>query len=91
MLIAKGGGLDDRDAFVENCRKANISADEALEVAKWEFNPGMSASQSEGPANTDGADEFNEMFWRYHPHQHPQGREHRARLNSIRRKYWTNT
>ncbi|KAJ7812676.1 hypothetical protein B0H13DRAFT_2383139 [Mycena leptocephala] len=39
-LIAKGGGLDDRDAFVENCRKANVSADEALEVAKWEFNRG---------------------------------------------------
>ncbi|KAJ7881147.1 hypothetical protein B0H13DRAFT_936617 [Mycena leptocephala] len=91
-LIAKGGGLDDRDAFVENCRKANVSADEALEVAKWEFNPGvpMTASKWNGndpaanSANPDGASDFDEMFWKLRPNQHPQYAEHWERMCS----YW---
>ncbi|KAJ7881149.1 hypothetical protein B0H13DRAFT_2345240 [Mycena leptocephala] len=65
-LIAKGGGLDDRDAFVENCRNANVSADEALE------------------RKPDGASDFDEMFWKLRPNQHPQYAEHWERMCS----YW---
>ncbi|KAJ7035582.1 hypothetical protein C8F04DRAFT_1258790 [Mycena alexandri] len=38
-LVAKGGGLDDQDVFNRNCRASDVSVDEVLRVAKWEFNP----------------------------------------------------
>ncbi|KAF9049284.1 hypothetical protein BDZ89DRAFT_1057641 [Hymenopellis radicata] len=84
-LIAQGGGLDDRDAFVRNCREAKVSADEALAVAKWNFDPGMTISQSEGSVpNTDGADGFDEMFYQLNPSQHPQYPERWAKITA----YW---
>ncbi|KAJ7207952.1 hypothetical protein GGX14DRAFT_634563 [Mycena pura] len=87
-LIAKGGGLDDRDVFVKKCREASVSADEALKVAKWDFNPGMTASKLEGRPvaniDSDGEAEFNEMFWQLNPDKHPQAAERWERMRS----YW---
>ncbi|KAJ6590419.1 hypothetical protein DFH09DRAFT_1074056 [Mycena vulgaris] len=83
-LVAKGGGLDDRASFVRNCREAQVSTEEALEVAKWEFNLGVTASGSGGLANADGADGFDELYWKLHPNRHPTADERWERTGS----YW---
>ncbi|KAJ7132335.1 hypothetical protein C8R44DRAFT_731025 [Mycena epipterygia] len=79
-LVAKGGGLDDWDAFVRNCREAKVSADEALEVAKWEFNPAVGPLNLGRSANADGAAEF----WQLNPDKHPAAAERFARFGH----YW---
>ncbi|KAJ7683561.1 hypothetical protein B0H17DRAFT_1205068 [Mycena rosella] len=83
-LVAKGGVLDDRVAFVRNCRAAGVSVEEALEVAKWEFNTGMAASASEGPANADSAGDFNKLFWLLNPSRHPGYAQRMERMHN----YW---
>jgi hypothetical protein len=93
-LISKGGGgLDNRDAFVRNCRQAEVSSDEALGVAKWEFNPAMPTSKPKftsfamalaAAANSEEFDpmavNFDELFWKLHPEQHPQAAERWERM-----------
>ncbi|KAJ7089367.1 hypothetical protein B0H15DRAFT_284696 [Mycena belliarum] len=64
-LVDKGGGLDDRDRFVSNCRETKVSAEEVLEVARWDFNTRVVESDSK--ANTDGAVEFDELYWQLNP------------------------
>ncbi|KAJ7493225.1 hypothetical protein B0H11DRAFT_953561 [Mycena galericulata] len=84
LLLAKGGGLDDRDAFVRNCREAQVSADEAMEVAKWEFNPSVTVSDLERRVDTDGAADFDEVYWRLHPDKHPQYAERMEKIFKMR-------
>ncbi|KAJ7484551.1 hypothetical protein FB451DRAFT_87368 [Mycena latifolia] len=84
MLVDKGGGLDDRDTFVRNCRAAEVSAEEALEVAKWEFDPRAGASDLQ--ANANGAAEFDELYWQLNPSKHPSYPERWARIKN----YWAN-
>ncbi|KAJ7777430.1 hypothetical protein B0H16DRAFT_957553 [Mycena metata] len=90
-LVTKGGGLDDQDAFIRNCRAADVSADEALNVAKWEFHPTLTSSAKPRLpmilGNTAGAAEFdptavdfNDVYWRLHPNQHPGYAERMKRV-----------
>ncbi|KAJ7652211.1 hypothetical protein B0H17DRAFT_1215052 [Mycena rosella] len=86
-LVDKGGGLDDRDAFVRNCRVTNVSAEEALKVVKWEFNPVEAPplnDDEESFANADGAAEFDALYWQLHPNEHPAAAECWERTGS----YW---
>ncbi|KAJ7780248.1 hypothetical protein DFH07DRAFT_467999 [Mycena maculata] len=81
-LLATGGELG--DAFVRNCRAAEVSAEDALLVTKWEFNPSVAASDAGRRANAEVFAELNEVFWQLHPDQHPQAAERFERIS----KYW---